>query len=307
MNLNEQLMSKNGLAAVALSKLFLTYTPGAKIPTVTELCELLDTSRGTVQNGIRTLTNAGAVTIENHGHLGSLLVSYDQSKLLQFAGIDFLVGAMPLPYSHKYEGLATGLVNATENQLGIKVSISFMRGARNRLAMLTENRYDFVVVSKYAAEEFQKHEGKISIVKELSRESYCRSHVIIFHDPDQNEVEDGMRIGIDTSSIDQENMTRFACKGKNVTYVPVEYNSLLSRVESGELDATVWNLDEITDQMAGINFNVISELNMTDTIAVIVASSERPEMISLLNRIIDPMTIEQVQKLVEEGKITPSY
>lgn len=43
-----------------------------------------------------------------------------------------------------------------ENQYNVPASMAYVRGAENRIAMLVADRYDFAVVSKYAAVNFKK-------------------------------------------------------------------------------------------------------------------------------------------------------
>ena len=102
-------------------------------------------------------------------------------------------------------------------------------------------------------------------------------------------------------------MVKKVCQGKKVVYCPVEYSSLLKRVIQGDLDATIWNMDEITDHMTKINYKKISQENGSDTNAVIVSNSNRPEIGILLKKMIKKEEVIKVQKLVESHIITPSY
>ena len=124
MNYNNQLMSKNGLAVLSLAKALLKYKVGDRTPTVTELSEKLNISRGTAQSAIKTLQNNNAIHIVSKGHLGSYVIEKNDKILLELAGINLLVGAMPLPYSRKYEGLATGIITTMENKHGIPMTLS---------------------------------------------------------------------------------------------------------------------------------------------------------------------------------------
>lgn len=303
----DKLLSKNGQAAIALAKVFLTYNVGERVPTVTDLSSNLHIARGTIQNGMKTLETSNAIHLENRGHLGSYLSFKDVNLLLHIIGVNTIVGTMPLPYSKKYEGIATGLIASLENQYGIPVSMSYMRGAKNRISMVMENRYDFAIASKYAALEYQKKDKDMRILVEFGPGSYCSSHVVIFHDPDAKGISDGMKVGIDSSSIDQENMVRLACGNKKVQFVPVGYNTLLNRVISGEIDATVWNLDEVKEHMARIHYLPIAELNNSDTNAVLIVNSKRTEMSVLLGKMVNVKDVLTTQNMVESGVITPSY
>ncbi|MFV0550965.1 MAG: GntR family transcriptional regulator YhfZ [Anaerorhabdus sp.] len=307
MDYQQLLLSKNGLAALRLAREFLKYQVGTKIPTVTDMSEKLDIGRGTLQSSLSLLQTTGALKLESRGHMGTYLVKKNTLILLEIANITSIVGAMPLPYSKKYEGFASGLIVAMENHYNIPVSMAYMRGARNRISMLLTNRYDYAVVSKYAADEFMKANDSIVIVKSFGPHSYLSEHVVIFNNPKAKTIEDGMRVGIDVDSIDQKELTEEVCRGKKVDFIPVDYSQILSRVIEGDIDAAVWNKDEVTDKIVNINYVSVKTENVADTEAVIVVRRDKEEIISLLNEIIDIETVMNIQKLVLEGKITPSY
>lgn len=307
MKYKEMLYSKNGLSTMALAKLFLSIKEGEKIPTVTELNERIDLARGTIQNSIKMLQNQDAIRLESRGHMGTFLKKKNMRILLDFAGISSIVGVMPLPYSKRYEGFATGIIVALENQYDVPVSMAYMRGAQNRISMLLSDRYDFAIVSKFAAEEMQKKHVDIQIVKSFGAYSYLSNHIILFHDPKQTKIQDGMCVGIDKDSVDQSQLTMNVCQGKQVTFVPLEYNQILEKTLSGEIDVAIWNEDEITDKLISINYQPIQMSDTSDTEAVLIVDSRKKEMAALLSDMVDVQTVLSNQKLVLEGKITPSY
>lgn len=307
MDIKSIMFTKNGAAALALARVFMNFKIGAKIPTITELSDNLHLSRGTVQNSLRLLTDNQAIKLESKGHMGTYLINRNMKSLLDFANIQNLVGVMPLPYSKRYEGLASGLIVAMENQYNIPNSMAYMRGARNRISMLIADRYDYAVISKYAAEDYLAKHSDIIVAKELKEHSYLSEHVLMFHSPKKKVIENGMRVGIDKDSIDQKRLTELVCAKKKVTLVPLDYSQILQRVLSGDIDAAVWNKDEITDKLIKINYSKIEIDRSSDTQAVIVVSSEHKELAALLEEIIDVTTVMEIQRLVLEGKITPSY
>lgn len=307
MNYQEMLLSKNGLATKLLSSEFLKCVIGEKVPTVTDFGDKLHLSRGTIQNSIKFLQDNKAIRLESRGHLGNYLINKNVRILLEFAGITSIVGAMPLPYSKKYEGFATGLIVSMENQYNIPCSMAYMRGAKNRIGLLLAKRCDYAVLSKYAANEIIKKNNSISIIKEFGPHTYLSEHIIIFNNENAKEITDGMKIGIDFDSIDQKDLTERVCEGKKVQFVHYEYSRMLERVLEGDIDAAVWNKDEITDKIIKINFKSVEGLNIDDTEAVIVINSDVQEMASLLDELIDVDNILNIQKLVLEDKITPSY
>ncbi len=307
MGYKEILFSKNGIATYTLAREFIKYHVGDKIPTVSELSETFDLARGTVQNAVKLLQQSDAIRIESKGHVGSYLMKKNMTILLEFAGISSIVGVMPLPYSKRYEGLASGLLVTMENHYNIPASMAFMRGAKNRISMLISNRYDFAIISRSAAEQIIKEHDNILIVMSFGKNSYLSEHVIIFKDDQMKEIQDGMRVGIDYDSVDQRVLTEKVCAGKNVEYVHLDYSRIVERVVNGEIDAAIWNKDEIIEKFMKVNYTELNGYDSATDEAVMVVSKEESEMVELLKNIIDPQTVVNIQKLVLEGKVTPSY
>lgn len=309
MNYQKKLLSKNGLSTMILAKELIGYKVGERIPTVSELNKKIGIARGTIQNAMNFLQSYKAIEIESKGHLGSFLVAKNNEILLSFAGITSIVGAMPLPYSRRYEGLAAGLIMAMQNQYNIPVSMAYMRGAENRIAMLLSGRYDFAVVSKYAANEImrEKERSEIEIMKEFGEFSYTSRHVILFHSPEIQNITDGMKVAIDESSIDQSLMTKKICADKDVEFVKVGYHQILEKIRDGSIDAAIWSEDMITDKMLQIHYVPLNGMNNENTEAVVVVHTEKPEIKSFIHDILNIEDVLKVQKLVLEGKMIPSY
>ncbi len=300
------LLAKSGKAVIALAGDFLNMEIGQKILTISELQEKHSFSRGTIQNALVALKDLGAIDIESKKHCGSYLINKDIQLLLKIMGIESLVGCMPLPYSKRYEGLATGLVSTIEDSFGISSSLAFVRGAKNRINMLLSGRYDYAIVSLMAARQLINDGKNITIVKNFGRGSYTGDHVIIFHDKKDHEITDGMRVGVDPSSIDQMNLTEMVCKGIKVKMVNVSYSNVLKMVLLGEIDCAVWNKDEIFDKYIDVNYVNIDKAH-DDTVAVLVADSSKEQLITLLNKAVEISVINEKQQQVIAGMLTPNY
>ena len=89
--------------------------------------------------------------------------------------------------------------------------------------------------------------------------------------------------------------------------IPVESNNLLRLVQNGEIDAAVWNEDEIIDKMSKINYVKVTIDDNDDTNAVIVTNGKSPEMTELLRQMLDVKETLTIQNLVLDGIVTPSY
>lgn len=307
MDVQSLLFSKNGLSTRELAKMFIPIQEGDRVPTVTEIHEKTQMARGTIQNAMKLLQSSGAILLEAKGHLGSFLIKKEMNILLQIAGINAIVGVMPLPYSKRYEGFATGILAAMKNKYQVPAAMAYMRGAQKRVEMLLADRYDFAIISKYAAKELMKNGVEISPIKYFGKYSYVSKHIIVFRENDVNEITEGMRVGIDFQSVDHVKLTTRVCEGRHVQFVPMGYNQILEKLEAREIDAAVWNEDELTDKNINKNYQPIPEENEIDTETALVVRSNKPEMAQLLNEIIDVKIVREIQQKVMKGELTPSY
>ena len=301
------IMNKNGIVSMTLAKIIIQLKVGDRIPTFSELSEQTNVARGTLQNAMKLLQTTHAITLESRGHMGTFLTNRNMKTLLEFANIFSLVGVMPLPYSKHYEGLATGIISAMENDYDIPVNVAYMRGARKRLSLMMEGRYDFAIASKLAVIDSIQQGTQLQIIKEFGPKSYLSNHVIVFSDANANSIEDGMRIGIDNDSTDQSNLTYHITKNHKVRYVNLNYNQILNKLSSGDIDAAVWNEDEIKESYPSIHYTQIDGIDENDTIAVIVANKNTIELCTLLTQLIDVDTVLSIQHLVANGKMIPRY
>src|SRR5690625_3471119 len=105
----DNLYSKRGITIKKLAEKLLIYEIGDKIPKIEDLSKILNVGRGTVQDALKNLQQFDCIEIESKGHLGSFVKKKNFKKLLNFAGVEQINAVLPLPYSKKYEGIATGL------------------------------------------------------------------------------------------------------------------------------------------------------------------------------------------------------
>jgi len=307
----KQLMSKNGRAIMLLSQEMFSYEVGDRIRTISEYVDLLGTSRGTVQTAMKFLQEEACIRLESRGHLGTFLIETDHKKLWEYSAFGVIMGAMPLPYSKRYEGLATGLYKAFEDK-EIPFSLAFMRGANKRIEALNFGKYNFAIISKLAAEKQKEMHHDLHIVHEFQPGSYVGNHVVIFRDSIHSRIKDGMRVGFDAASIDQSMLTEVECEGLDVAYVATPYNQILQKLQMNEIDAAIWNVDEIKEKNLDFHIQPLSkplarDLDNKGTIATIVVSNETLVIGRIMQRLLALDAVEEVQKLVIEDQMMPVY
>jgi len=308
MNVKMSLMQKSGIIVMKLAQQFIGMEAGDRIDTVANYSEIYDTARGTVQSAIKLLQDNKAIILEARGHLGTFITGIDYKRLLDFTDRNSIVGVMPLPYSKLYEGLATGLYK-TMYKSNIPFNLAYMRGARIRIDALKNDRYDFAIVSKLAAQQSIEEGMDINIVIEFGLLTYVSEHVLILNNSLKKSIEDGMKVGIDKTSTDHSILTLKQCEGKDVELIDLAYNQIMSKVISGEIDAAVWNIDEILDRKINIKYYPLekNKLNNIDTEAVLVMNGSKNELRNFIKRFLIKEEILMYQKKVVSGEVIPNY
>ena len=297
MNVNQELMSKNGLACVKLAKSLIRIPIGGRLPTVSEFSIENDTPIGTTHNALKTLIKNGAIEIVSRGHMGSFLVEKNVKKLLSIIGVQYIFGAMPVTENKYFKGLASGITSQMTNEYGVPINLAYMRGSKTRIEMLINGRYDFVIVSKMAANEYIKKYGGIGIVLNFGIFSYTQNYSLKFHNASINEIKDGMRIGIDPCSIDQIKLSKDLCRKKKVEYIEILSSRMDDELELGNIDAALIYDDNI----------IYDDIPVDGSCAVLIVDSEKMEVAEIIRDLIDKKEIIEIQKQVVEGKIKPRY
>lgn len=308
--LEQNLMSKNGQTVIWLSNQFLTYSQGQKLKTISQYVEQYAVARGTIQSALKFLQAAGAIELKARGHLGTFLTNINYQRLWEFAGLGSILGLMPLPYTKRYEGLATGLYDAFKNS-DLPFNLAYMRGAQNRLDMLETGVYDFAITSKLAILDNSQNNKKFRMVYEFGENSYVTKHGLIVRQG-LEQFESGMKIAIDESSPDQQMLTRQEFIGKQVEYVPVSYNQILQKLENKDVDAAVWNFDELQEknipyQLIPLKNQEAIKMDRNGTIAVVVMYHKNHNAENIIRQLVDFGKIEQIQAQVLKHKRIPMY
>ena len=305
----EVLFSKNGLAAKQIAEMLIPINEGERIPRVEDFVKQLSIGRGTVQGALKVLESLHAVQLESRGHLGTFVVKRNLHLLKEIAGVGELMGAMPLPYSTLYEGLATGLIEVSD-QLMNGINLVYMRGSKQRIEGLKSRRYDFIVLSQLAAEEEMKHDDQLTIALDFGPKTYVTSHKVFLADPEKSKIESGMRVGIDYSSFDQLKITLLECETIDVELVSINYMQLFENLQNGTLDAAVWNSDESRSVKAFKQVNFQSQLARTiakkATTSVILIEKDREQVLNYFSQL-DKEKVKQIQQLVVDHKKIPHY
>lgn len=304
----ENFYSKQGLILQKIAEELLFIEINERLPKVSDFSEKFAVGRGTIQSALKILENEKCIKLEARGHLGTFLRFKDIASLLKFSGANQILAVMPLPYSKKYEGLATGFTSVLED-LGLSLNIAFMRGSKPRLEAVREGRYDFALMSKFSAIEDLNGEIDCHIALGFGENTYVSEHAVIFSDPKKKKLANGMKIGIDSLSTDQKILTHAEASGLDIQYLEFNYMHLLQHLKANTIDAMIWNIDEIDS--ASLNIQPLSsplaikyEKQMNEAVCVVRSDNRKMDYIAnLLSR----NKIVEIQTNVVKGEVIPKY
>lgn len=284
---------------------------GDRLPTIAEYARRYKVGIGTVQKALDALQGHGCVRLEAHGQRGTFLRAIDCVRLWTLQGRRAIVGVMPLPYSRRYEGLATGL-RAVAEAAGLSILLAFVRGARTRLEGLAVLRYDFVVMSRFAVECAISEGWDLQIALDFGPHSYVQDHALLFGPGHGPTIQPGDRIGVDNSSFDQSTLTRYECNGRQIELVEIGYMQVVEALTTGRIQAAVWASDPLERPTSAITHAPLSSdaarsVSPRDTTAVIVVRTNDAGMVRLLKEAISVETVRRIQEDVIAGRRMPSY
>lgn len=293
-------LNKESTAVINVARYLMTTHIEERVNTIDSLSSEFGISVGFVQKALTTLENGHAVKLRKNGRNGTYIEQLDYKLLIKNAGFSHIVCAMPLPYTKHYEGLASGL----KQQLGqLPLYFSHMRGANSRAECLKSGTYDIAIMSKLAAISLG---SGIKIAIDLGRQSYSLEHRLIYRRGEFNHIR---RVGVDSSSPDQQILTKQAFKNQSIEIIEINYSNCLMHLKSGQIDAVVW-LPEGLD-MAAFGLSEHSLENITQcqqaSEAVMLVNSKTPYISSLLQKLLNVPALLNHQQQVILGEVTPSY
>ncbi len=300
-------LTKDGIVVNHLIEDLIMKKVGDQVETIQSYSHRFNVGRGTVQRAFQFLKDHEAITLEARGRAGTSVAKIDRKKLLALYSQRKFIGVMPLPYSLRYQGLATGLFLESQEK-EIDLQMAFMRGAESRLSMLMDGNYDFVIMSRLSADDaVLAHDALINICN-FGPGTYVHEHVVILN-PHFSALQDGMRFGMDVSSRDMMILTSHMCRNIDVSYVRLPYMQLVNKVESGAIDGAVVNTDDIPDLHQRFHTIPIDvdHFQRKDTEASVVTLRQNRVISQLFQSVFDHEAIAEVQRGVVSGRVFPIY
>lgn len=307
--MNKYFYQKKGLAIEQIANEIYQLKTGDRMPNISDFQTTFSLSRGTVQNALTFLKEEQAIETESKGHLGTFLKMINHQILQAYISSSQLSATMPLPYSRLYEGLATGLYTAFRDK-NIKLNLAYIRGSEERIRAVEEGVFDFAVVSRFAAQHEIDKGRAIKVIMQFGEQTYLSRHVLLFRQGVEQVMKDGLRVGIDTDSLDHKLLTNEIIDGFDVEKIDLPSNQLIYGLRESQIDAGVWNYDEIIDKrLEDVYFIELPVKNhhreMSE--AVIICQKDNTLVSSTLKRTLDVNQIRDIQSQVKNGQMTPRY
>ncbi|WP_419741895.1 GntR family transcriptional regulator YhfZ [Paraclostridium dentum] len=307
MNIQKNFLHKNGLVTINLARELILMEEGDKINTIDNYSKKYNVGRGTIQSVIKHLENEGAINLERRGHLGTFLIYINYKKLWEFTNYKTIVGVMPLPYSKLYQGLSTGL-NVVLGKNDFSVAMAYMRGAETRIESLKYGRYDFAITSKLAADQILKENDDMKVILELGENTYVNKHVLVYGQGEKIEIKDGIKVGVDKTSRDQYYLSIKEFEGVDVEFIDMSYNQIVTKILNKEIDAAVWSIDEIEEKEILLSYRDLKNHKSKDSnTAVIIINNNNNGFDQLIEKLVKPSEVRDIQQKVIQEKITPKY
>jgi len=306
--MNDLFYKKQGLIVQNLAVDLLQLKIGDKINSISAYQAQYKVARGTIQNAFNYLKEQHAVTLLHRGYLGSFIADIDYFILKKYALPETVLGTMTLPYSKLYEGFATGLYYIFDKNK-INLNLAYLRGAKERINSINRKIYRFAITSRYTANDAIQKGNPIDIIADFGPHTYLSQHVILFANKNNAMIDDGMRLGIDYSSIDQERLTKKLSLNKKISLVKTAGHQIIDALEQGIIDAGVWNYDEIKNKNNQLTYVIpkIDQDILDMTSAVIVCHKEDHVIKTIFDKILSKDDVLTLQKQVVAGQIVPRY
>lgn len=316
---------KNRIVSQRIAEDLLGRNVGERLPTTLRYQKLLGVGSGTVQKALRDLESVGAVSTRARGHQGTYIRHLCVDKLWTFAGLGPMTGAMPLPNSAEWAGLATGL-RAEFERLGIPLQALYVHGSYNRATLVAQGKADFAILSIEAANHAATWKGEWSTLDLGPWTYYSDDSLVVLLQPGIVDKDGSARankgsnarrirlVGIDPDSYDHHQLTLAEFPGgPGLQYVPCSYPHIPAAVARGDIDAAVWNrtmisipLDLIGVATRSLLRDEAIHLSHSLNRAALLTRNPRPEIGTILSHI-NCESVTETQSKVMTQEILPMY
>lgn len=273
--------SNERLLTEIIAKDFICLPTGSMIKTITTYADEYDMARGTVQQALRILQYGNAAEIKARGRRGTFLESKAINKLMAFADITSLSGAIPNPYAQTIELVSKEIMETLEASLEIPVFLTYYHKPSKKIDYLLEDKIQFALVSKYEAKQLISEGKNIEIAHSFGLNTYVNDPVEVIRKG--LDYKDGIKVAINLDAMEQNDLIKSYLKNEEITFVNTPYRDDIAFLFNKQVDAIIVNRDDwniISDDYEIRDLNVpkaLIEDYQDASEAVIITNLDFPE------------------------------
>ena len=291
-----------------MARTLLEIGPGDRLPTVRDLAARHGASVGATQEALARFEVDGAIEVDRQGR-ESTLVRRALGDLWSAAEGGPLILALPLPSTRRIEGLATA-IKAQLADAGVESYLVFIRGSRQRVLALRQQRCHGVVMSALAAKELCGPNEEV--VLELPAGSFVKEHRVYLAGGDAT-TDGPVRVVMDRDSLDFQLLTELEFRDRGATFVPATYMQFPRLIAERRADAVIWDVEEAESRMPSfvhdreLSPSVLDKIGDSNLRAAFVVRRSDTSVRRILSACIDPATVMKVQGEVVQTRRVPEY
>ncbi|MCC7210011.1 MAG: hypothetical protein IT323_22095 [Anaerolineae bacterium] len=187
----------------------------------------------------------------------------------------------------------------------------FLRGSRRRLEALRHQHCHGVVLSSFAAQDMCGPAER-SVLK-LPPQTYIREHRVFVRDGLKESPQRVIRVAIDRDSADLQRLAELEFQSNDVEFVPATFMQFGQLLESAQVDAIVWDVDEAKGKLPPTAYSrplsdaVHQHIGHANTQANLVARCDDDVFATVIERSLNTSRLLKIQQEVLAGKRVPSY
>lgn len=294
--MKKELITKKGHVYMSLCDELLNLQINKTLPSIKDLSHKYQVGRGTVQEVVNQLIEDQLIEVLKNGRKGTKIVFINYQEILKIVVSDQLFVTMPLPYTTRYEGLATAIKETLQKQTNLKVNLLYAKEVKTREKLLENRSVQFAIFSEYDALKLIEKNPNLSILTKLESNSYLSKHVKVINSQTIN------KIGIDLDSAVHTKLIQkyFPLSPK----INMPYNLLKRNLDRKIIGQTILNFDDLKNE--NYFYEEIEEDPKFLRAVIVINNSDK-----YYQKILDCESIRKNIKNIQEAiitqKVDPSY
>src|SRR5699024_5898619 len=143
----------------------------------------------------------------------------------------------------------------------------------------------------------------LTLLMDFGKQTNVSNHVLLVRNQFMNGFVEGMRVGIDSTSVDHAQLTHKEFANQNVEFIETSYGNTIDKLVTGEIDATIWDasISYLPESVSMLPLKQDEESSSANTIACLIGKKSNQALNQLLIEYINPYAVKNIQNLLSEG------